>query len=478
MKKIISFAIAFALVFSSMAYVCTQSADAAAFRTTSRVTGVKLSAQSYSSIKLSWSKYKNAKGYKIYRATKKTGKYKLIKTTTLRSYTNKGLKAKTRYYYKVRAYKVIKKKTKYSKYSSVKSAVTKAKPQPVPSVKTCSFKIRKSDGTEQTCTKACISGSDYCEEHTCGKDGCIESVYALNDVTYEYCTNHICKFMVKDEQGKSRYCGRLCAEGSKCCETHSCSVEGCNETVMSNGTAVSIYCANHGCKLVRQGGYCTKSVYKNGYCKDHLCPVCEKMMKTEGSNFCSCCRCTLDGCDNPRKDGAEGNDRMLGFKCCDEHQCSYVMPNWDELIAPYADLEDAEKEAAILKLARHYGVDENGRCVGVHLEEGLEYCVKHLCKGCYAMPPTPGYTYCTCCRCTLEGCDNPKIGGPHGGEFKFKCCTDHQCTYVISDWETMTNGMSADEKKAKAIELGVDLNGRCVKTIFVEGSSFCTDHRN
>lgn len=378
MKRFISLAIAFAMVLSSIAFVFASTADAAAFSTAKRVTGVKLSVQSSSSIKISWSKYKYAKGYKIYRATKKSGKYKLIKTTTSRSYTSKSLKAKTRYYYKVRAYKIVNKKTRYSRYSYVKSTVTKAKPQPQPMVPTCKFMISTSEGTAHTCGKTCIAGSAYCAKHTCSKNNCNECVYILGDITYEYCTDHICKLLIKDGQGITRYCGRLCAESCNCCETHTCMAEGCNNTVMSNGTASSRYCTEHGCKLIREGAYCTEPVYKNGYCEDHLCPVCEKMMKTEGSNYCSCCRCTFDGCDEPRIDGAEGNDRMLGFRCCNKHQCNYTVPDWDELIAPFAGLEDAEREAEILRLAGKYGVDENGRCVKCVSAADSSYCIEHM----------------------------------------------------------------------------------------------------
>ncbi|EDS73584.1 M6 family metalloprotease domain protein [Anaerofustis stercorihominis DSM 17244] len=67
-----------------------------------------------------YNKVSGASGYKIYRSTKKSKGYKLIKTTKSRSYTNKKLKSKKTYYYKVRAYKKVGKKTVYSSYSSIK----------------------------------------------------------------------------------------------------------------------------------------------------------------------------------------------------------------------------------------------------------------------------------------------------------------------------------------------------------------------
>ena len=45
-----------------------------------KVKSLKVASRSYNSLKVSWKKVKNAKGYQIYRATKKNGKYKKVKT--------------------------------------------------------------------------------------------------------------------------------------------------------------------------------------------------------------------------------------------------------------------------------------------------------------------------------------------------------------------------------------------------------------
>ena len=74
------------------------------------------------SVSVSWSKVSGAKGYKIYRATKKKGKYSAIKTTAKRSFKNKKLKKGKTYYYKVRAYKRISGKNIYGKYSRIVKA--------------------------------------------------------------------------------------------------------------------------------------------------------------------------------------------------------------------------------------------------------------------------------------------------------------------------------------------------------------------
>ena len=53
---------------------------------------------------LKWKKVVGAKSYQVYRATKKNGKFKKVATVKKLSYTNKKLKSKRNYYYKVRAY--------------------------------------------------------------------------------------------------------------------------------------------------------------------------------------------------------------------------------------------------------------------------------------------------------------------------------------------------------------------------------------
>lgn len=78
-------------------------------------------------IKVYWNKVPGADGYKVYSKTGKSGKYTLRKTTShtackLGAYYNAKTNQPYTYYYKVRAYKVIKGKTYYSNYSNVVSA--------------------------------------------------------------------------------------------------------------------------------------------------------------------------------------------------------------------------------------------------------------------------------------------------------------------------------------------------------------------
>ncbi|UAY52677.1 fibronectin type III domain-containing protein [Ferruginibacter albus] len=78
---------------------------------------------STSQIKLTWSdRSTNETGFQIYRATSQTGTYSLVTTTSpgVTTYTNTGLTANTRYYYKVRA---INGSTISSNYSNIASEV-------------------------------------------------------------------------------------------------------------------------------------------------------------------------------------------------------------------------------------------------------------------------------------------------------------------------------------------------------------------
>ncbi|MEY8366793.1 hypothetical protein AALA22_14235 [Anaerovoracaceae bacterium 41-7] len=69
-------------------------------------------------LEVSWDKCSGATKYQVYRATKKTGTYKRIATTTKDYYEDTSVKNKTSYYYKVRA---VGKNNKKSSFSKIKS---------------------------------------------------------------------------------------------------------------------------------------------------------------------------------------------------------------------------------------------------------------------------------------------------------------------------------------------------------------------
>lgn len=70
---------------------------------------------------LSWKKVNGVSGYKVYRATKKNGKYTLVKTIKSAKtvkFTDKKVKKNKTYYYKVCAYKTVNKKSVSGAYSA------------------------------------------------------------------------------------------------------------------------------------------------------------------------------------------------------------------------------------------------------------------------------------------------------------------------------------------------------------------------
>ena len=92
------------------------------------VTNPKVSSTTSSSIKLSWSKVSNASGYQIYRSTSKNGTYTKVKDITSSStlsYTNSSLSSNKKYYYKIRAFKIVNGRKYYGYYSSIINGETK-----------------------------------------------------------------------------------------------------------------------------------------------------------------------------------------------------------------------------------------------------------------------------------------------------------------------------------------------------------------
>ncbi len=83
----------------------------------------------YNTAKLSWSKVKDADGYRIYKYDSAKKKWvTAVKSTTKTSYTFKDLKTGTTYSYRVKAYQKTSKGTYWSAYKTVKATPTLAKP--------------------------------------------------------------------------------------------------------------------------------------------------------------------------------------------------------------------------------------------------------------------------------------------------------------------------------------------------------------
>lgn len=108
-------------VYNSKSYSTVKSAKPVL----TKPTDLTIASNAYKSVKLSWKKGTNAKGYKVYRATSSTGTYKLIKTTTSLSWTDTTIDPNKTYYYKVKSYNVRNKKYQYSALTGYKSVKTK-----------------------------------------------------------------------------------------------------------------------------------------------------------------------------------------------------------------------------------------------------------------------------------------------------------------------------------------------------------------
>ncbi len=94
-----------------------------------KVTGLKTSYNKTKSIKITWEKAANAKGYHVYRYDSRRNEWKKIKTTTSTSYKNTGLKEGTNYSYRVKAYNQIGSEVKEGSFSdTLKTASAPAKP--------------------------------------------------------------------------------------------------------------------------------------------------------------------------------------------------------------------------------------------------------------------------------------------------------------------------------------------------------------
>ncbi len=107
MKKIITLLITLTMVLTMAVPVFADDTTASADTTVikpAKVENIKVSKNSYKSLKITWDAVSEAENYQVYRSTTgKTGSFVLKKTTTGTTYTNTGLTTGKTYYYKVRA---------------------------------------------------------------------------------------------------------------------------------------------------------------------------------------------------------------------------------------------------------------------------------------------------------------------------------------------------------------------------------------
>lgn len=145
MKKLFKSLLCVILCFCMVVPTVSMASAAAAVAKVSKVT---LVSRTTSSIKIKWTKVKNAKGYQVsfYNAAKK--KWVSEKKTTALNYTDTGLKDATTYSYKVRAYTKKNGRVVYGKYSPVLKATTVAAPVVVKRVE----KVSVSASTDSSIT--------------------------------------------------------------------------------------------------------------------------------------------------------------------------------------------------------------------------------------------------------------------------------------------------------------------------------------
>jgi|GEM_PF-2406700 len=84
---------------------------------------VKTATLNYSTVRISWSGVKGAKGYAVYRSAKAHSHFKKIKTTKKRVFVNRKLRSNSAYYYKVRAFKKVYGRKIYGEYSKTRTGV-------------------------------------------------------------------------------------------------------------------------------------------------------------------------------------------------------------------------------------------------------------------------------------------------------------------------------------------------------------------
>ena len=140
----------------------------------------KATGTAYNKVKVTWELSEGLDGYAVYRATSKSGKYALKKTTTGTSYIGSVSYGKT-YYYKVRGYKVINGENGekvYTKYSSPASAKGKiAAP--------ANIKAVSADGDKVKVSWDKVSGIDgYKLYSATSKSGKYNLIYAGTKTSY------------------------------------------------------------------------------------------------------------------------------------------------------------------------------------------------------------------------------------------------------------------------------------------------------
>ena len=190
--------------------VTAQVSHAASFSTSGKVSGLKVSSYTGSSVTLKWNAYSSATGYEIYKATKKKGKYERIKKITKTTFKRKDLTAGKTCYYKVRAYyKKSDGSKSYSKYSSIVEGTPK---------RFTDGKVKDFELTGKTYNSISLSWDSYPEAvgykvyKSKSKDGKYKKIANIKGTSFkrtDLTTNKTCYYKVraykKSKKGKKIY---------------------------------------------------------------------------------------------------------------------------------------------------------------------------------------------------------------------------------------------------------------------------------
>ena len=166
----------------------------------------KITSVGSKNVKLSWNKVSEAKGYIVYTSTngKKWKKLTTTKKNSVLTYNNTKLKPGTKHYYKVVAYKVVKKKNKTIVTSKVLNAVT------IPSTPKTSIKSNTYNSIRLTIKK--VSGATrYDIYRSTSKNGSYEKIGETKSTTY----NDVNLTTGKTYYYKVRACNTGCSGNSK-----------------------------------------------------------------------------------------------------------------------------------------------------------------------------------------------------------------------------------------------------------------------
>lgn len=141
--------------------------------------GVKARSLGYKTLKITWKEVKNVSGYQISRSTSASGTFSAIATVSSSNlyYKDTSVTCGKKYYYKVRAYKVVNSNKVFGKYSSVVNA------KPVPSTPSPKAKVASSTSIKVSWSKT-PGANGYQVYRSTAKDGQYKLLGTITSTSY------------------------------------------------------------------------------------------------------------------------------------------------------------------------------------------------------------------------------------------------------------------------------------------------------